>query len=199
MKKAVSKRTVAVFLAINLICLLFFAFIFVKTSARNIKKDTLVLLEKTMISSSAETQKELERARVEEENRGRDSLEYLQWRFMLKDQVGLCGEKLKELLNRSKGGKKDKELVNVLYYNLGINYILAADFGAAIKAFEEALKYNQNDHFSYYNLGLLYSVYAKNPKKAAENYERFIGLQPQGRYSQEVKQRLSALTGKVYK
>ena len=106
------------------------------------------------------------------------SLDYLQWQFVVKEQVAQAGRRLRERLAKVPSLKKDRALAALLHDQLGLNETLAADFGAAIREYEEALRLDPTDADSCYNLGLLYSTYHQDPRKAAAYYKRYLRLAP---------------------
>jgi len=121
-------------------------------------------------------------------------LDYLEWQFVLKEQVSDAGNRLRSRINKIRDLKKDKELSGLLYYNLGLNYVLAADFNSAIRSFEQAIGLQPKDAESYYMLGLLYSTYRQDTKKALRYYEKYLQLagtkSPRAR---EVEERIEAM------
>lgn len=137
----------------------------------------------------AEQVKQCQKARAGNE----EAVDYLEWQFVLKDQVVEAAKRLNREVDKIRGLKKNKELLSLLYYNLGLNYTLAVDFDAAIQTFEKAIKFQPNDAESYYNLGLLYSTYRQNPKQAIKYYKKYLELVPSGLKAGEVRERLDVL------
>ena len=129
-----------------------------------------------------------ERSKLEE-----NAMDYLRWKFVLKEQVDGAGDRLSEKGAALKNMKKDKELANLIYYNLGLSYTMAVNFESAIKAFEEALQYDPKDAWSCYDLGLLYSAYRTDQAKGISYYERYLELAPSGAKAREVKERVDTL------
>jgi len=161
--------------------------------------EKLLALQTQKAESFAEeidrSKQEKERAEQKEERIGREALDYLEWQYVLSDQVSQAAERLTREIRKVRDLKKSKELINLLYYNLGLSYTLAVDFDAAIAAFEKALKYKREDPQSCYNLGLLYSTYRQNPIKAVKYYKKYLKLLPSGPKAGEVKERLDLLQG----
>jgi tetratricopeptide (TPR) repeat protein len=125
------------------------------------------------------------------------ALDYLQWRFILREQVYDAGNRIRSQINAIKDLKKNRELSSLLYYNLGLNCFLAGDFKSAITAFEEAVNLNPKDTESYYNLGLLYSTYSQNYKKAINFYKKYLEFaSANSPKAKEIKERLAALEKK---
>jgi tetratricopeptide (TPR) repeat protein len=125
-----------------------------------------------------------------------EALEYLQWQFVLKDQLAGMNDFIKIRLNRIQPAAEQPILKNILYYSLGANYMLVNDFEAAIQAFKKAVKFNDKDAWSYYNLGLLYSAYKNNASAAVTCYKKFLEFNPNGPKAQEVKERIWKLSAK---
>jgi tetratricopeptide (TPR) repeat protein len=123
-------------------------------------------------------------------------LSVLQWQYMLKDQVNQAGQQLLDRVDKAAAAKKDPALLNLLYYNLGLSYTMAVDFDRAIIAFEEAVKYNPHDAQSCYNLGLLYSINAKDADKAAMYYMEYLQQAPSASNAEEVRGKIKALEKK---
>jgi len=189
-------NSITVFLLISWISVAFFACLYVATRIKNLKlKSSLAAVEeKTKLLS--EENKRYEDFKREEVKFQDNALSYMEWQFVLKEQVSRAAKLLQEKINQVKDVKKDKELLNLLYYNLGLNNTLAVNFDAAIKAFEQAVDLEPKDADSYYNLGLLYSTYQQNPRKAVKYYEDYLKLVPKGTKSDEVKERIAILNGR---
>lgn len=188
------KRFILYVLIIAWVSLFGFGFYLVKgISAQNIKlNDHIKLLEKNVVSLN-ETLAQYQRSGHAREKSDAEALDYLRWRFVLKDQVDAANKRLKARTVEINTMKKDKSEANLTYYSLGLSCVLASDFEGAIGAFEEALKYDPKDAQSCYNLGLLYSTYRSDPKNAVKYYEKYIALIPKGDKSEEVKERIDLL------
>jgi len=187
---------ITIFLLISWFSVAFFAYLYVATRIQNLKlKDSLAAVEERVRLLFEENKKSRE-LRQEEIKFQDDALNYLEWQFVLKEQVSQASQHLQGKIDKVKDVKKDKELLNLLYYNLGLNYTLAVDFNGAIKAFEQAVNFERKDADSYYNLGLLYSTYRQNPQKAIKYYEDYLELVPKGAKSDEVKERITILKGR---
>ncbi|MDD5595509.1 MAG: tetratricopeptide repeat protein [Candidatus Omnitrophica bacterium] len=187
---------ITVFLLISWISVAFFACLYVATRIQNLKlKNSLAAVEEKAKILSEEN-KRYEDFKREEIKFQDNALSYMEWQFVLKEQVSRAAKLLQEKINQVKDVKKDKELLNLLYYNLGLNNTLAVNFDAAIKAFEQAVDLEPKDADSYYNLGLLYSTYQQNPRKAVKYYGDYLKLVPKGAKSDEVKERIGILNGR---
>lgn len=142
----------------------------------------------------ASLEKEAERlASGAEDKRELAAANFLEWKYLLQDQVALANKELSDRINKAAGQKADKELLNLLYYNLGLGNTLAGNFDLSIAAFEEAVKYDPRDAGSYYNLGLLYSAYKGNKAKAVNCYKNHLAFAPKASNADEVKDRIRAL------
>lgn len=171
-------------------------FLFINANIQNLKlQKSISILEQRMgyINNSINKAQKL---KEKEERLQNGVLDYLQWQFVLRDQVNQANLRLKDEINKTKYSKEDKLMANLLYYNLGLSFTLAVDFGSAIGAFEEALKFNPNDADSCYNLGLLHSTYSQDSNKALIYYKRYLEIYPQGTRRVEVKQRIETLEKK---
>lgn len=169
-----------------------FAFLFISARVENAKLKNFVAVYQRQLASLKSTTNEYERLKSESAKWRRDSADYLNWQFVLKDQVALSGVKLLNAIGKIPNLKKDKELAGILYYNLGLGYVMVMDFDSAIKAFQMAVSI-KNDADSFYNLGLLYTTYKNNPRQAIKYYEKFLMLAPDSHKVEEVKDRIAAL------
>jgi len=140
--------------------------------------------------------KESERIRQEKDRIDQGALGYLEWQYVLSEQVTQASKRLSREIRRIKDLKRNKELINLLYYNLGLSFTMAVDFKEAIKAYELAVKFNSKDAESYYNLGLLYSTYHQSPKKAIKYYNKYLQLVSSGQKAEVVRGRIESLKGK---
>jgi tetratricopeptide (TPR) repeat protein len=171
-------------------------FLFVKVRLQNAGlKNSIAVLEKSL-GYLDENLKKYKEVKKEEERYEKGVLDYLQWQFALRDQVNQAKQRLQDKINKIKDLKKDKSLLNLLYYNLGLSFTLAVDFGSAISAFEEAARFDPKDADSCYNLGLLYSTYSRDMNKALKYYKRYLELVPEGTKKEEVKERVKTLEKK---
>ncbi len=167
--------------------------LFMKERGRNIKLEKLnLILERNMINYK-DNAKRYQEFKAETERWKESALDYLQWQFVLKEQVSQAGERLAENIKLAQKLKNNKELNGLLYYNLGLNYSLAMDFESAIRAYEEALRFNPNDFQSCYNLGVLYSTCRKDVATAVKYYERYLKLAPFNSLAEEVQARIDRL------
>jgi len=123
-----------------------------------------------------------------------NALEFVEWQFVVREQSLRLARRLEEEISKQKETKKNYPLLNAMHYNLGISYINAMDFASAIAEFQKALKYKSDDKWSFYNLGLLYSTYSQDIRKAIENYKKFLSLEPRDELAETVRQRIESLT-----
>ncbi|MCP4649667.1 MAG: tetratricopeptide repeat protein [PVC group bacterium] len=72
------------------------------------------------------------------------------------------------------------------YYNLGVAYTKAKMYEEAIKAYDEALEINPQNHEALYNLGLIYHMITKEPHKAVLQYKLYLEANPAGEDVKEV-------------
>lgn len=181
---------VTVLFVVSWVMLAIFAALLLKSQVDNQRlKGLLLLSDKKSVSLDSE---------LRQVYSSRDNhsvvLDYLEWQFVLKEQVNDAGNRLRSRINKISDLKKDKELSGLLYYNLGLNYVLAADFNSAIRSFEQAIGLQPKDAESYYMLGLLYSTYRQDTKKAVRYYEKYLQLagtkSPRAR---EVEERIEAM------
>jgi len=150
-------------------------------------------LEDKLMSVSAE----LERCRMRRAAGAasdEDALKFVEWQFVVRDQADALSRRLETEISKEKETKKNQKLLNAMHYNLGLSYVNSMDFDSAIAEFQKALKYNSSDKWSLYNLGLLYSVLAKDSAKAADNYKRYLAVAGKDDLAGIVKERLESLT-----
>lgn len=150
-------------------------------------------LQQQLNTSNKKTQPSLSKNSGQSE---KDAVDFLEWQFVLRDQVSEAKANLSDRIAKLKDINKDKDLLALLYYNLGLNYTLAVDYPRAIVAFEEALKLDPKDSASAYNLGLLYSVYQKDTDKAVKYYRKYLELSPSASKADDVKARIASLSKK---
>lgn len=179
---------------ISWVFLAVFVFLYVSSSITNEKlKKTLLELEKNTINLSRNLQSQADGFQQERRKWEEGAASYLEWRYVLKEQVNSAQQRIAAQIDET---KKDKSLLNAVYYTFGLTYILAVDFEPAIKAFEEAVKFDLKDALSFYNLGLLYSAYKNDPRKAVENYKKYLELAPNSSQAEIVKERIKILEAK---
>lgn len=175
---------------------LFFSLFFILSRMENTRlKSRAGVLEQNIISLSKEIERN-NQLRSEKEKLEKKIIDYLQWQFVVREQVNQANSRLKEQINKIKDLKKNNDLRGLLYYNLGLACILAVDFDSAINAFEQAVKFNPKDADSYYNLGLLYSTYKQDTKEALKQYKKYIEISPLGAKAENVKERINSLEDK---
>jgi tetratricopeptide (TPR) repeat protein len=197
MKKEKFLSFIATLFAISWISLAVFGFLFIRERAKNTKlKKTIIAWEEKANYADEDTRR-YEELRKEKDKWQEGALNYLEWQFVLKGQVEQSRQRVIKQLNKIKDPQKSKELQNLIYYNLGLSYTLTTDFASSINAFEEALRFDPKDAQSYYNLGLLYSTYGRNVKKAIRCYKKYLELiSPSDVKSEEVKERIRGLEKK---
>jgi tetratricopeptide (TPR) repeat protein len=184
---------VAVIFTITLVCLAALVFVSVYLYIQNVNlRNSMIALEEKTFSLMDDTKRSQESKLLADDLESR-VLDYLEWRFVVKEQTRQAAIRLSEAATKVKELKKDKTLLNLFYYNLGLSYILSQDFNAAIEAFKQGLEYKPNDAWSSYNLGLLYSVAGRDNKKAALYYNKYLESDPSGIYAADVKLRLEEL------
>ena len=134
-------------------------------------------------------------ARLKQEKSGWDksALEFIQWKFVLKQEILLSGIKISNEISKLKDKGKEKDLAALLYNNLGLAYTMSMDFDPAIGAFQQAVSLKSNEPNSYYCLGLLYSVYRGDRSMAIKNYTKFLELAPKSPQAPQVRDRIKAL------
>lgn len=171
----------------------FMGLLFVNARIQNLKlKDSVAALEKRLADLDKSIEK-YEEFRKKEEQVQKEALDFLQWQFVLRDQVTQANQRLGDNVNKIKNLSTDKALLNLLYYNLGLSFTLSVDFESAIKAFGEALRFDPKDAQTCYNLGLLYATNNKDTDKAIKHYKRYLELVPKGAKTDEVKQMINIL------
>jgi len=195
-----SKKSFSILLTVLIVATWFLVavmgFAFVKVRMQNIKlKNSVAVLGQSM-DYLGQNLKKYQDSRKEEEQYEKGVVDYLQWQFALRDQVVQANRRLKDQIKKISDLKKDKALINLLYYNLGLSFTLSVDFGQAITSFDEALKYNPRDADSCYNLGLLHSTYTRDKNKAIKYYKRYLEFAPEGAKKEEVKQMIGTLEKK---
>ena len=183
----------AVFFIISWVALAIFAsfFAYLYIQNKGLRASITLLEDKTMnMLEEGKRYQELQKSTNKLED---DVMEFLEWKFVVKEQTAQANQRLLDASVKMKDLKKDKALLNLFYYNLGLSYILSQDFSGAIVAFEKALEYKPKDAWSCYDLGLLYSVIGGNAKKAEHYYNKYLELDPVGVYVNDVKMRLKGL------
>lgn len=186
-------RTIIRLFIVSWLALALFGFLYVNACIQNYKlKRSLSFFKR----ASDSLRSDLTEANKDKDAKGAAALNFLEWQYVIKDQVAYANQQLLDSVNKIKDLNQDKNMLDLLYYNLGLNYTLGVDFDKAIGAFEEALRYNPEDAYSYYNLGLLYSGYKGDSKKAAKNYRRYLEILPSGPKAKDVKERVQQLEKK---
>jgi len=155
-------------------------------------KDVIKTSEYSFVATN-ELLNEYKISRLKEKASAEKAVEYFEWQLVLKEQVKSAGNRLSNFIKLTAAEKNKKELVNLLYYNFGLNNMMILDFNGAAKSFEAALKYNPKDALSYYNLALLHSVYFKNLPKAIGYYNQYLKIIPDGAQKDLIKERVKEL------
>ena len=189
----ISKKLVTLLLIFTWLCIILSLLLFIGSHMQNARLEESLSLAEQTLKSAYEEMNDYRQVKNREEKLEQKSLDYLEWQFVLKEQVSDARGRLSTQINKIRGVKKDKALVNLLYYTLGLSDTLATDFNAAVQSFEEAVKFDPKDAESYYNLGLLSSVSRQNRHKAVMYYKKYLELAPEGPKSREVKERIGIL------
>ena len=188
-------KLITVLFIISWLALALFALLYVAARAQNSKLSNLLFVSQQNINSSRSDMEDYVRLKQERDNWEKSALNYIQWQFVLKQELSLSSAKISSEISKRKDLRKEKDLAVLLYNNLGLAYTTALDFDSAIRAFEQAVSFKSNEPDSYYCLGLLYSVYHNN-HKAIKNYTRFLELSPKSPQAAEVRERIKALERK---
>lgn len=187
---------ITLFLLVSWFSVAFFAFLYISTRIQNLKLKNTLAAEAEKVKVLSEENNKCQALREEAAKFQNSALNYLEWQFVLKEQVSQASNRLRQRINQVREVKKDRQLLNLLYYNLGLNDTLAVNFEGAIRAFEEAVDFDPKDADSFYNLGLLYSAFRQSPNKAVHYYEQYLKLVPKGAKSDEVRERIKILKGR---
>ena len=190
-------KLITVLFIISWLALALFALLYVAARAQNSKLSNLLFVSQQNINSSRSDMEDYVRLKQERDNWEKSALNYIQWQFVLKQELSLSSAKISSEISKRKDLRKEKDLAVLLYNNLGLSYTTALDFDSAIRAFEQAVSIKSNEPNSYYCLGLLYSVYRGNKGKAIKNYTRFLELSPKSPQAAEVRERIKALRGGI--
>jgi len=189
MEKKEMDRIRTIFL-VSWLAIAILGILLVKSAIENNRlKSTLTFMKHNLSTLAGD----LNQTRQEMSNDQAQTANFIEWQYILKDQVATANREFQERINKIKDIRKDKSLLNLLYYNLGLNYFMAVDFKGAINAFGEAAKYDDKDAKSNYNLGLLYSTFMNNSSKAIKYYKKYLELCPQGPEAGEVRERIQSL------
>ena len=190
-KKTSNKLKFALFVSWIVILCLIIAFINLNQEKERFQKASFDLREQLV--SLNESIRLYRRSIEEEEITGKKALDYLEWQFVLRDQINIAGQKIQEEIKKIKSLKKNNDLVCLLYYSLGLSQVTVMKFDQAINSFEKAVKFNPKHAQSYYDLGLLYSIFPKDIAKAVISYRKFLELAPNASEAAEVRERLQKL------
>ena len=191
MAKNSTKLIIALFI-ISWLALALFAFLYVTARAQNSKLSSLLFVSQQNVNSLRSGMNDYARLKQEKSDLEKSALNYIQWQFVLKQELTLSSAKISSEISRLKNVREKRDLPALLYNNLGLSFTMAMDFDSAIRAFEQAVSFKSNEPDSYYCLGLLYSVYHNN-HKAIKNYTRFLELSPKSPRAAEVRERIKAL------
>ncbi|MDD5653432.1 MAG: tetratricopeptide repeat protein [Candidatus Omnitrophica bacterium] len=187
---------ITLFLLVSWFSVAFFAFLYISTRIQNLKLKSTLAAEAEKVKVLSEENNKCQALREEAAKFQNSALNYLEWQFVLKEQVSQASNRLRQRINQVREVKKDRQMLNLLYYNLGLNDTMAVNFDGAIKAFEEAVDLDPKDADSFYNLGLLYSAFRQSPSKAVRYYEQYLKLVPKGAKPDEVRERIEILKGR---
>ncbi len=174
--------------------LFFFSMMRYKNDNLQLKK-LLVIFEQNRATFRDDIIGETFKLRKESQSQDERILDFLSWKSLLQGEVKQANNKLLESIKASKDLKSKKELAGILYYTLGLNYIITTDFGAAKGALQDALKFNPKDTMSFYMLGFLYGVSSdlSDLNKAVVYYTKYIELSSDSIVSKAAKQRVEEL------
>jgi tetratricopeptide (TPR) repeat protein len=186
-------KSIIVLFIISWLAAALFAFLYVAARAQNSKLNNLLLLSQQNMNSLRKDTKDYARSRQEKNAWDKSALNYIQWQFVLKQELSVSSAKILNEIARLKDVRKEKDLAALLYNNLGLAYTMAVDFDSAIRAFEQAVSIKSNEPSTYYCLGLLYSVYRNNKGKAIKSYTRFLELAPKSLQAADARERIKAL------
>lgn len=104
----------------------------------------------------------------------------------LNDTVGKLADANKQL-NRLKNENAD------MHYNLGVIFQGQAKWNEAIREYEKVLETRPDDGDAHYNLALIYDSVKNDRFKAIQNYEEYLGINPDGENAARVKERITQL------
>ncbi len=93
----------------------------------------------------------------------------------LKKRIARIPQSMAELAQLKKQLKKEKTL---FHYNLGVFYTRQGDYKKAVESFNKVIAVNPQDADVHYNLGVLYSEYLNDNKKAIEHFKDYLNLAP---------------------
>jgi tetratricopeptide (TPR) repeat protein len=171
----------------------FFAVSYIREKALTVKLAGALDNSKRLLSTAND---ELERSRqkLALDAKFQDRAQrYMEWQFVLREQTDRAGKRILSEANTILRQTGNKNLVSLLYYNLGLGYTVSADFNAALIAFAEAYRLNPQDPEISYVLGLLYSTYKQDAGQAVKYYTRFLELSPDKTRSGEVQERIASM------
>lgn len=193
MENKIDLRKITRIIIISWVAAALFAFLFIAGRIENVKLKNSLAIERQKMASFKGSMDEYQRLKTEKEKWDSATVDYLDWQFVLKDQVKLASVKVLVAINDIENIKRNKALANLLYYNLGLAYMMAVDFDSAIKYFKIATDLKSTDADSWYNLGLLYSTFKNNRSEAQKCYNKFLALSPDSSRAGDVKARIEAL------
>jgi|GEM_PF-2246269 len=186
-------RLMVIFFSISWLACIVFALLFVKASLENAEYRHISDFMKSRLSALKSETAEFQKAGFDKNRQENAAARYMEWQFVLKDQVDQAKRRLQDEISKAKDLKKDKQLIGLLYYNLGLADTLAMNFGAAIDDFENASRMNPKNADSLYNLGLLHSTFTRDYKAAVKYYKMYLNIVPSGYKAEEVKDRIKQL------
>ncbi|MCX5665632.1 MAG: hypothetical protein NT036_01085 [Candidatus Omnitrophica bacterium] len=181
-------------LIITAICLFGFgAYILGGLFSQNAKLNSYVKMLEKNIYLLNENLLQYQQSDKEKSAAGNEAVSYLNWKYLLKEQVDQTAQIFSDKAAALKSAGKDKILDSLLYYNAGLAQTMNSNFSAAIAAFEEAVRLDPKNGYGYYNLGMLYRAYSKDNAKALYCYKKYMEIFPRGIYSSVVKSRIDQL------
>ncbi len=186
-------KSLSVLFIISWLAILVLSVFIVSLKIQNLWLKDIIKNSEYSFTSNNQLLNEYKNSHSKETISGEKAVEYFEWQFVLKEQVKSASERLSSSIKLVSLEKNKNEVANLLYYNLGLAKMMVLDFNGAAHSFEAALKYNNKDAQSYYNLALLYSVYFRNLRKAVEYYNRYLRIIPDGLEKDLIKERVGEL------
>ena len=168
------------------------AFLYAGARGQNTRLQGMLTLNEAKARALAQQVTDYRKLRAQKSAWDNSALNYVEWQYALKEQINIARLRLLNEIRQIPDIRKDRDMSNLLYYNLGLACTMAVDFKSAITAFHSALDVKATDADSCYDLGLLYSATAQ-PRQAVEYYERFLYLSPKSPKANEVEARIKEL------
>ena len=112
----ISKKLVTLLLIFTWLCIILSLLLFIGSHMQNARLEESLSLAEQTLKSAYEEMNDYRQVKNREETLEQKSLDYLEWQFVLKEQVSDARGRLSTQINKIRGVKKDKALVNLLYY-----------------------------------------------------------------------------------